>query len=458
MIDKNKTYECEITDLTVSGDGVAKIDAYPLFVNGAIPGDKITVRPTKLNKTYGFGKMIKLLKPSPQRRNPPCRVFSKCGGCNLMHQNYEGQLKFKSDFVLSNILKFGSYNPDEFEFEGIIKGDNEFFYRNKAQFPVRKSGKNIVCGFYEPKSHSVIDCEMCHIQNDVINKAVSIALDFARKNNISAYDEEKHKGTLRHIYARYSEENSELMLVLVTNSENKIKNADSLAQLLLPLGLKSLVQNINTKKTNVILGEKNITLWGNDHILMQTDELFFKVSPHSFFQVNTTQMKKLYNKAIEYASLSGKETVFDLYCGVGSISLYMAKRAKKVIGVEIVPPAIDNAKENAKINSISNAEFYCGDCTKVVDELISKGEKADVVVVDPPRKGCDEKLLSLINTISPEKIVYVSCNSATLGRDLKVLKEFGYTLQKACAVDLFPQSNHCEAVVQLRKLSLPKGK
>ena len=222
----------------------------------------------------------------------------------------------------------------------------------------------------------------------------------------------------------------------------------------MPLGLKSLVQNINTKKTNVVLGEKNILLWGEEHILMQTDDLCFKVSPKSFFQVNTPQMKKLYNKAIEYASLTGTETVFDLYCGVGSISLYMAKKAKKVIGVEIVPPAIENAKENAKLNSISNTEFYCGDCTEVVEDLISKGERADVVVVDPPRKGCDEKLLNLINNISPEKIVYVSCNSATLGRDLKVLREFGYKLEKACAIDLFPQSVHCEAVSLLSKIKI----
>lgn len=449
MIDKNKTYECEITDLTVSGDGVAKINAYPLFVKGAIPGDTVLLKPTKLNKTYGFAKIIKILNPSPQRRSPKCKSFPKCGGCSIMHQNYEGQLKFKSDFVLSNILKMGSYSLNEFEYEGIVESDNEFFYRNKAQFPVRKSGNDIVCGFYEPKSHDVIDCEMCHIQNDVINKAVSITLDFVRKNKIPAYNEENHTGVLRHIYARYSEENKELMLVLAVNSTKKIKNAESLAKALVPLGLKSLVQNINTKKTNVVLGKKNILLWGEEHILMQTDDLLFKVSPHSFFQVNTPQMKKLYNKAIEYADLSGEETVFDLYCGVGSISLYMAKKAKKVIGVEIVPPAIENAKENAEINSISNAEFYCGDCTKVVEDLISKGERADVVVVDPPRKGCDEKLLNLINNISPQKIVYVSCNSATLGRDLKVLKEFGYKLEKACAIDLFPQSVHCEAVAVL---------
>lgn len=449
MIDKNKTYECEITDLTVNGDGVAKINAYPLFIKGAIPGDKLIIKPTKLNKTYGFAKVVKLLNSSLQRRNPPCSAFSKCGGCLLMHQNYQGQLKFKSDFVLSNILKFGGFSTDDFLYEEIIPCDNEFNYRNKAQFPVRYDGKKIVCGFYEPKSHSVIDCTDCYIQNSVINEAVEKTLFFVKENKIEAYNEETHTGVLRHIYIRYSQENKELMVVLVTNSKKKIKNVSYLVNMLSPLGLKSLVQNINTKKTNVVLGDEDIILWGEEHIIMQADDLKFKVSPKSFFQVNTPQMKKLYKKALEYAALNGSQTVFDLYCGVGSISLYMAKKAKKVIGVEIVPSAIENAKENMNLNGIKNAEFYCGDCTEVVENLISKGEKADVVVIDPPRKGCDEKLLNLINNISPKKIVYVSCNSATLGRDLKILKAFGYKPHKACAVDLFPQSTHCESIALL---------
>ena len=455
MIDKNKIYECEITDLTVNGDGVAKAENYPLFVKGAVPGDKILLKPTKLNKTYGFAKMTKLLSPSAQRREAKCSAFPACGGCSLLHQSYEGQLEFKSAFVLSNITRLSGFSPDDFCYEGILGCDNEYYYRNKAQFPVRKSGKNIICGFYEPKSHSVINCEKCHIQNEVINKAVSLTLEYIKNNNISCYNEETHTGTVRHIYVRYCEENKNLMLVIVTNSSKPLKNINSLADKLLPLGLKSLVQNINTKKTNVILGDKNLVLYGDEFILMQADDLVFKVSPHSFFQVNTPQMKKLYNKALEYAELSGGETVFDLYCGVGSISLYMAKKAGKVIGVEIVPSAIENAKENARLNGINNTEFYCGDCTEVVDSLISQGEKADVVVVDPPRKGCDEKLLQLINKISPERLVYVSCNSATLGRDLSVLKDFGYALKRCCAVDLFPQSTHCEAVALLRKQSMP---
>ena len=449
MIEKNKNYQCKVTDLTVNGDGVTHIDGFPLFVKGALPGDELVIKPTKINKTYGFASVAKLLSPSDKRRKSICNSFPGCGGCSLLHYDYKGQLQFKSDFVKSNIQRIGGYGEDEFIYENIIGADNEYYYRNKAQFPVRKENRKVMCGFYEAKSHKVINCEECHIQNDIINTAVKSVMDFIREYNISAYNEEKHTGTVRHIYVRYSRENKNLMVVIVTNSDKVLKNINTLVERLLPLGLKSLVQNVNTKKTNVILGEKNITLWGDDHILMQTDDLIFKVSPHSFFQVNTNQMKKLYAKALEYADLKGKETVFDLYCGVGSISLFMAKKAKKVIGVEIVPPAIENAKENAILSGITNTEFYCGDCTDVVEDLVKKGETADVVVVDPPRKGCDGKLLELIKNISPEKLVYVSCNSATLARDLAVLKEFGYVLQKACAVDLFPQTTHVECCALL---------
>ncbi len=449
MIENNKTYEAMVTDLTVNGDGIAKTEGFPLFVKGAVPGDKVLLKTAKLNKTYGFAKMIKLLSPSDKRRTPPCKSFGRCGGCTLMHMDYKSQLEFKQSLVLSNIRKIGGYKIDDFIFEGIIGDDSEFYYRNKAQFPVRSAGSKAVCGFYEQKSHNVISCRDCFIQDEVINKAVNLVMEYVREFKIIPYNEINHKGTLRHIYVRYSAENMSLMVVLVTNTKKILKNTDILADKLKPLGLKSLIQNINTEKTNVILGEKNITLWGDDHILIKTDDLIFKVSPHSFFQVNTKQMKKLYKKALDYAGLKGSETVFDLYCGVGSISLYMAKKANKVIGVEIVPQAIENAVENSALSCIENAEFYCGDCTEVVDKLIADGESADVVVVDPPRKGCDQKLLELINNISPEKLVYVSCNSATLARDIAILNDFGYKLKKCCAVDLFPQSGHIETVALL---------
>jgi len=451
MIEKNQIYECEVVDITVNGDGVCKHENYPFFVKGAVPGDKIALKPEKLNKNYGFAKLVKVISPSPYRRKSKCGSFPMCGGCSVLHIDYSAQLDFKSNQVFSNICKIGGYEKSEFLYEQIIPSDNEYFYRNKAQFPVRYSGGKVVCGFYEPKSHAVVNCVNCYIQNEVINKAVSIVVEFIKDNKISCYNEQKHSGVIRHIYARYSEESGELMVVLVANSNKKIRNTDLLVKNLLPLGLKSLIQNVNTKKTNVILGDKNILLYGKDYIHMKADELTFKVSPHSFFQVNIPQMKKLYSKALEYASLSGSETVFDLYCGVGSISLFMAKSARKVIGVEIVPSAIENAKENAVLSSVDNTEFYCGDCTEVVERLISHGETADVVVVDPPRKGCDEKLLELINNISPKKLVYVSCNSATLARDLALLRDYGYILQKACAVDLFPQSTHVEAITVLQK-------
>ena len=449
MPELNKIYEATVCDLSVSGDGIVKEDSYTVFVAGATIGDKITYRLTKKNKTYGFGKLIEILIPSSYRRTPVCPSFSSCGGCTLMHTDYSAQLEYKGNFVLSNILRLGSYSRDEFLYEPIVGAENEFFYRNKAQFPVGLKNGKAVCGFYASKSHEIIPCENCYIQNETINRAVECVLFWINQNKISVYDEKTHKGSVRHIYARYGEENRELMVCIVTNSSKKLPESESLAHSLIPFGLKSLVQNINTKNTNVILGDKNIVLYGSDCINITVDDLTFKVNPHSFFQVNTSQMKKLYAKALEYADVTENDTVFDLYSGVGSISLYLAKKAKKVIGVEIVPQAVENARENAKLSKVSNAQFHCGDCTEVVESLLKNGEKADVVVVDPPRKGCDEALLELIKKISPKRLVYVSCNSSTLARDIALLKEKGYILKKCSAVDMFPQTGHVESVAQL---------
>ena len=452
MTEKNKIYEENVVDLTVNGDGIVKIDSYPVFVAGSLPGDRISFRVTKVNKTYGFGKLIKILKPSPHRRTAICPSFCDCGGCMLMHYDYEAQLKYKSDFVLSNLVRIGGYDEGSFEYEPIIGADNEYHYRNKAQFPVGIKDGRAVCGFFAPKSHEIISSEHCYIQNDTINNAVSAVMDYIRQNKISVYNEKNHKGVVRHIYARVGEENGELMICIVTNSKEKLPRIDSLTKKLSEFGLKSFVQNINTKRTNVILGDENIVLYGSDSINITVDELTFKVNPHSFFQVNTSQMKKLYSKALEYAGVSKDDTVFDLYCGVGSISLYLAKCAKKVIGVEIVPQAIDNAKENAALSGVDNALFYCGDCTDVVEKLLQSGERADVAVVDPPRKGCDEKLLELLKNMNPKRIVYVSCNSSTLARDVAILRDMGYVMKKACAADMFPQTGHVEAVVLLSQL------
>lgn len=444
MVEKNKIYNSDVIDLTVGGDGIVKLDGYPVFVAGAVPGDYVSFKITKTNKTYGFGKLVDIITPSKDRRAPLCPSFSGCGGCSLMHMDYSAQIKYKSDFVLSNLTRIGGYSADDFNYEQIVGADDEYFYRNKAQFPVGLYGGRAVCGFYLPKSHIISPCEKCYIQDKRINTAMEIVMEYIRQNRIAPYDEKTHSGVVRHIYVRCGTD--ELMVVIVTNSAKRLNDAGTLANRLSSLGRVCLIQNINTKCTNVILGDKNIVLSGKGYIHISIDGLKFKVSPHSFFQVNTAQMQKLYSKALEYADLSGSETVFDLYCGVGSISLYMARRTKRVIGVEIVPDAIVNAKENAVLNNITNADFYCGDCTEVVETLLGSGEKADVAIVDPPRKGCDEKLLALLKTMNPKRIVYVSCNSATLARDASVLREFGYKLTKACAVDMFPQSSHCEAV------------
>lgn len=449
MVFTNDKIQLNICDITVDGAGIGKVEGYPLFVKGAITGDVVEAVVTKTNKTYGFAKLIRIVTPSNWRNNPVCQCFDECGGCNIMNMDYEGQLKTKSDFVLGNLLKIGTYNKDDYEYDGIIGADDIFNYRNKAQFPVGMYKGKAVCGFYKNKTHEIVPVKSCHIQNKAINDAVSVVLDFINEYKIPVYNEKTHKGIIRHIYVR-STTSDELMVVLVCNSENAIKGSDVLKDKLLEkVKLKSLVQNINTKKSNVVLGYENITLWGDDSVITEVGGIKFNVSPNSFFQVNYRQMEKLYSKAKEYACLDKSKTVFDLYCGVGSISLFMADSCNKVVGVEIVPPAIENAKLNAKINDIDNAEFFCGDCGEVVEKLINDGYRADVVIVDPPRKGCDEKTLSLINTISPDRLVYVSCNSATLARDAKILKNYGYVLKKACAVDLFPNSTHVECVAQL---------
>ena len=449
IVYKNNSYEVYVTDVLSDGKGVAKIDGYPLFIDNAVTGDKLLVTVTKTNKNYGFARNDKIISPSPFRKTPECLCFEKCGGCDSMHIDYAYQLKLKENFVKNNMSRIGGILEDEYEFEGIISADDAFGYRNKAQFPVGKFGKKTVCGFYEKRSHEIIPCDNCLIQSDDINRAVSLVLEYANENNVSVYDEKTHKGILRHVYIRSSNSLDELMAVIVTNSDKRLPNEDKLIQKLANLkNIKSIIQNINTKKTNLILGDKNRIIWGSDHIKTNIKNLKFKISAHSFFQVNGKQTEKLYQKALQYAAPEN-DTVFDLYCGAGTISLFLAQKAKKVIGVEIVEAAVENAKENAALNGIKNAEFYAGDCTEVVENLIKNGETADIVVVDPPRKGCSEELLKFISDISPKRLVYVSCNSATLARDAAIMKGYGYKLKKLSAVDMFPNSGHIECCALL---------
>ncbi len=449
----NDTVNVKITEISSSGTGFALYEGYPLFIAGGVTGDKLTVKVTKTNKNYGFAKIISIDEASEHRQKPVCPSFEKCGGCDLMHVNYSTQLEIKQHFVKNNLKRISGLEETDYIFDGISGADDEFYYRNKAQFPVAEYKGKAVCGFYEPKSHKVVPCTDCMIQNSEINKTVNIILEFINKNKISVYDEKRHSGCVRHIYVRCADAcGGDIMAVIVTNTAKKLKNHTELTDMLKSkIKLAGLIQNVNCEKSNVILGKENIVLYGNDTMYAQLENLKFEISPHSFFQINYRQMQKLYGKAMEYADITKNDTVFDLYCGVGSISLWAAQYAKKVVGVEIVQSAVENAKTNAKLNNITNAEFFAGDCPKITKELIQKGYTADIVIVDPPRKGCDGELLKLIDEISPKKLVYVSCNSSTLARDIATLREYGYKLRRVHCVDMFPHSVHVEVASILTK-------
>lgn len=448
MISTNTVYKkIEITDVTSNGDGIAKIEGYPLFVRGAVTGDIADIEVTKTNKNYGFARLLTLRTPSVHRVSPVCPSFLKCGGCDLMHIDYGYQKKLKAKFVTENMRKIGGFSLSDYTFDGIIGADGCLAYRNKAQFPAAKINGKVTCGFYSKKSHNIVPCNTCDIQHPDINAAVRLILDYANEANLSVYDEKSHSGTLRHIYVRRGNGTGHLMAVLVTNSKKKLPHEEILIRKLTSLKcVKSIIQNINTDKTNLILGDSCRTVWGEDTIISCIGDLKFKISPHSFFQVNGAQTEKLYNKALEYADVKKGDTVFDLYCGAGTITLFLARSAKNAVGVEIVKAAVENAKENAELNGITNAEFYDGDSTEIVEKLLKDGKKADVVTVDPPRKGCTAGLLELIRTMRPNRLVYVSCNSATLARDAKILKSYGFKLKRLCAADMFPQTSHVECV------------
>ena len=443
---KNDIINVYIQSSGFEGEGIARVDGLPVFIRGGAVGDHADIRILKVNKNFAFGKIEKVTQPSPFRREPVCKTFGKCGGCTMAHITYDKQLEIKKNTVTSNLRKIAHLSEGDYLFEGIDGADSEYNYRNKAQFPVAYSEGKAVFGFFAPGSHRVIPCTRCNIQDDKINVVAEAVLDYINENNVSVYDENTGKGIIRHIYVRTSV-SGDIMTVIVTNTSKPLPFCEKLIEKLSNIeGMKSIIQNTNTRGDNIIMGNKNTLLWGDDKIILTLGDLKFYVSPNSFFQVNPGQTEKLYAKALEYALLTGTETVFDLYCGVGSISLFMAEKAKEVYGVEIVDDAIENAKANAEINGIENTSFYSGDCTDIVDKLMKQGKTADVVVVDPPRKGCDPNLLQLINNISPKRVVYVSCNSSTFARDTVHLSQFGYTLKKVSAVDLFPQTAHVECV------------
>jgi 23S rRNA (uracil1939-C5)-methyltransferase len=460
-IRKNSSYNIEITGMTHEGQGVGRIDNFTVFVDGGIIGELIEVRIIKVNKSYAIGKLVSILKASAERIEPFCRVFNRCGGCSLQHMNYEAQLVFKTNLVKDAIKRIGKL--EDVIIHDTIGMNEAMCYRNKAQYPVGILGSNVSIGFYAARTHEIIDCDVCGIQDAASGRVRTIVKEFVIKNKISVYDEVKGTGLLRHVMTRVGFKTGEVMVVLVVNGNDLPKKKELIEMLtstpILP-GIQSqlpvpkvhsIILNINTKETNIICGEKNITLFGKDTITDFIGRYKFEISPLSFFQVNPLQTEILYGKALEFADLKGNETVFDIYCGIGTISLFLSEKAKKVYGVEVVAEAVRDAKKNAEINKVNNVEFIEGEAEKVIPEIYKQGVKADVVVVDPPRKGCDEALLDTLVKMQPDRIVYVSCNPATLARDLNFLSGTGFRVVEVQPVDMFPWTGHVENVALVKR-------
>ena len=451
-VEKNQTYTMSITDIGTNGEGIGRIDGYTVFVEGALPEEVIKVLIVKTKKHFGYGKLLEILEPSPHRVTPACPVAAKCGGCQLQHLSYEGQLAFKTKKVKDHLERIGGFSGISV---GYAKGMEEpWRYRNKAQFPVGGKTGEPEIGFYAKRSHRIIDTPVCMLQNEVNDRIVKIIRAFLAEYEIPLYDETIHRGLVRHILTRIGRRTGEIMVCLVVNGR-KLPHCDVLVERLREIeGMTSIVLNVNTDQTNVILGTEVHVLWGKETIRDYIGDVQFEISPLSFYQVNPLQTQVLYQTALDFAELEGNETVLDLYCGIGTISLFFAQKAKHVFGVEIVPEAIADAKRNAALNGMNNADFAVGAAEDVIPRLYEeKGITADVVVVDPPRKGCDSVLLDTIAAISPKKVVYVSCDSATLARDLAYLCPKGYTIEKVQVVDMFPHTVHVETVVLLSKLN-----
>lgn len=468
--EKNQTLTVEITDMTSEGEGVGKKDGFPFFVKDTIIGDKAEIRVTRVKKSYAYGRLEKVLTPSPFRVEPKCAFHRQCGGCQIQSMSYEKQLEFKQTKVRNNLIRIGGFAPEKIDkiMEPIVGMEEPFYYRNKAQYPVGTDREGEpVTGFYAGRTHSIVANTQCYLGVKENKEILEIILAYMKENKVSAYDETTGKGLIRHVLIRKGFYSGEIMVCLVVNLKGKQRELPAqqklLDRLLTISNMTSVSLNINTERTNVILGGEIRLIWGKETIqdtihVCDADNNFertgrgitYAISPVSFYQVNPAQTEKLYSLALSYAGLTGQETVWDLYCGIGTISLFLAEKAKKVYGVEVVPQAVENARENAVSNGITNAEFFVGKAEEVLPQKYEKdGIFADVIVVDPPRKGCDNACLDTILKMAPKRVVYVSCDSATLARDLKVLCGGGYEVEKVRAVDMFPMTVGVETVVHL---------
>lgn len=452
-IKKNDELIIDIHDIGSQGEGIGKFEGYTLFVNNTTIGDKVKVKVMKAKKNYGYGRLIEIIEPSPDRVKPICKIADKCGGCSIMHLSYEKQVEFKQDKVVSCLERIGKFDLTSVEVNQIIGMEEPYYYRNKVQLPVgkNKEGK-VVMGFYARRTHSIIDMEECYIQSDINGEIFEVVRTFIEKYNISVYNEIEDEGLVRHIVTRLGFKTGQVMVCFVINGKKLPYQEKLIEELIKIQGMTSISLNFNFDNTNVIMGEEVKTIWGEDYIIDYIGEVKYQISPTSFYQVNPVQTKVIYEKALEFADLTGDEVVWDLYCGIGTISLFMAKKAKQVYGVEIVEDAIIDARRNAKLNDIDNAEFFVGAAEEVLPQKYKKDSiYADVIVVDPPRKGCDESLLDTIVEMKPKKLVYVSCDPATLARDLGYLADHGYELKKVQAIDQFPHTPHVEVVTLLQR-------
>lgn len=501
MLKKNDIIELKIEDMGVDGAGIGKYDGMAFFVKDALIGDVIEARVTKLKKNYGYARVEEIRKPSACRIKPKCALHARCGGCQIQAMDYRSQLQYKQNKVRGNLIRIGGFSEafvDEIMLP-IVGMETPYRYRNKAQFPIGtdKDG-NLIAGFYASRTHSIIPVEDCMLGVPENKEVLECVLSYMRENHVQAYDETTGKGLVRHVLIRYGFTTKEIMVCLIINGKKLPAQEDLIDRLCKLDGMTSISVNQNMKKTNVILGDVTETIWGQayitdyihlrkcgaedavqerdivsenvqqvqaedaDEFALTDTAIAYRISPQSFYQVNPGQTEKLYSLALEYAGLTGRETVWDLYCGIGTISLFLAQKAGKVYGVEIVPQAIEDAKNNAKLNGITNAEFFVGKAEEVLPEFYEResrnGQQAganmlhpDVIVVDPPRKGCDEKCLETMLKMQPERIVYVSCDSATLARDLRILCDGGYELKKVRAVDQFGHTTHVESTVLLQR-------
>lgn len=453
-MEKNQEFIVTIEDMNEDGAGVGKVDGYIWFVKDAVIGDVVRAKAMKMKKSYGFARLMEVLEPSASRVIPSCPVARQCGGCQLQAMSYEEQLKFKERKVMNNLIRIGKFDEDEIHMLPIMGMEQPWRYRNKAQFPFGKDKDgNVIAGFYAGRTHAIVEAEDCLLGVEENREILDIVKRFMKEMKIEPYDELSHKGLVRHVLIRKGFKTDEIMVCLVING-NKLPGKERLVEMLTGgdgvKGMTSISYSVNQEKTNVIMGKEIVNLYGPGYITDYIGNVKYQISPLSFYQVNPVQTELLYGTALEYAGLTGNEIVWDLYCGIGTISLFLAQKAKKVYGVEIVPQAIEDARRNAEINGIHNAEFFVGKAEEVLPEQFEKNHvHADVIVVDPPRKGCDAVCLDTILKMRPERVVYVSCDSATLARDLRYLADGGYVMGRGRCCDMFPGTVHCETVVLL---------